>query len=93
MSPPKTSHAGYRALSADDRIRVSKLAAILRVCDALERTHSRRVKDISVQETRSRLQLTLHGVADAAVERLALRGKGGLFHDIFGLEISLSEQH
>jgi len=93
MSPPKTTHSGYRSLDANDRIRVSKLAAILRVCDALERTHSRRVKDISVKETHSRLQISLHGVADAAAERLALRGKGELFHDIFGLEISLSEQH
>lgn len=91
-SGPKPTHPTYRTLSTPDRIRVAKLAAILRVADALERTHSQRVRDISVAIRRSKLAITLHGPSDAAVERLAMQSKGRVFQDVFGLEISLSEQ-
>lgn len=92
QSGPKPSHTAYRNLTTDDRIRVAKLAALLRVADALERAHSQRVRDISVRVLRSKLQLTVHGVTDAAVERLAMQSKGNLFHDVFGLEVTLLEQ-
>lgn len=91
QSGPKPTHAAYRTLTTPDRIRVAKLAAILRVADALERAHSQRVKDISVKLLRSKLHLTLHGVSDAAVERLAMQSKGNVFHDVFGLEVVLAE--
>lgn len=91
-SGPKTSHSSYRGLSAPDRIRVSKLAAILRVADALERTHSQRVRDITVKITKGKARLTLTGVTDATAERLAMQGKGDLFHDVFGLKVVLNEQ-
>jgi len=90
-SGPKLRHPAYAALGNRDRIRVSKLAAILRVADALERTHSQRVSDLSVTITSQRLSLHLVGVSDAAVERLAMQSKGDLFQDVFGLEISLLE--
>ncbi|MDA0767943.1 MAG: HD domain-containing protein [Verrucomicrobia bacterium] len=92
QSGPKSTHTAYRNLPAPDRIRVGKLAAILRVADALERAHSQRVRDISVKCLRSKIHLTLHGVSDAAVERLAMQGKGNIFHDVFGLEVVLVEQ-
>ena len=82
---PRTRHPAYRALSGKNRIRVAKLAAILRVADALERAHSQRVRDFSVEITRNKIRLNLVGVSDAAVERLAMQSKGDLFHDVFGL--------
>ncbi|HJM65165.1 MAG: hypothetical protein CMN05_06610 [Roseibacillus sp.] len=90
-SGPRLRHAAYRNLSADDRIRVSKLAALLRVADALERAHTQRIRDFSVEIFRHKIQLNLEGVSDAAVERLAMQSKGDLFHDIFGLEVVIAE--
>ena len=93
QSGPKISHSAYRNLTTRDRIRVSKLSAILRVADALERAHSQRVRDIIVKCLRSKIHLTLSGVTDATVERLAMQSKGSLFHDVFGLEVVLDEQY
>jgi len=90
-SGPRLRHAAYRNLSADDRIRVSKLAALLRVADALERAHTQRIRDFSVEISRHKIQLNLEGVSDAAVERLAMQSKGDLFHDVFGLEVVIAE--
>lgn len=91
QSPPKPTHLRYQELRPEDQIRVSKMAALLRVADALERTHNQRIKNIHGTRRGNRFFLTLEGVQDAAVERLALTFKGQLFHDIFGLEIILQE--
>ncbi|WP_291432463.1 Ppx/GppA phosphatase family protein [Deinococcus sp.] len=39
-SPPKPSHAEFMALSVPDRARVTRLAAVLRVADGLDRSHA-----------------------------------------------------
>ncbi|MBB5351181.1 exopolyphosphatase/guanosine-5'-triphosphate,3'-diphosphate pyrophosphatase [Haloferula luteola] len=90
-SGPKLDHPIYAALDTADRILVSKLAAILRVADALERTHAQRVRDIIVSLDNSRLKLRLPGVTDVAVERLAMQGKGDLFAEVFGLDVFIED--
>lgn len=90
-SGPKPTHAGYRDLPADDRMRVSKLAAILRIADALDYSHSSRVGDIAVRIEKQKIVITLSGIADATAERLAMRSKATLFKDIFGLSVSVQE--
>lgn len=90
-SPPKANHSIYRDLSMSEQIRVSKLAAILRVADALDRAHSSRINKIQIKVKRRKLFLVLDGVHDAAVERLAMQSKGDLLQDIFGLEIVINE--
>ena len=91
MSPPKLTHDLYRTLAHPDRIRVSKLASLLRVADALERTHSNRVRDLTVSIAKNKLILELKDIPDATAERLALESKADLFRDIFGLEVIISE--
>ena len=90
-SGPKPNHPKYNELGTTERIRVSKLAAILRVADALERTHDQRVHDIEVTIRDRRLHLTLPGLSDSAVERLAMLSKADLFEQVFGLEVVIDE--
>ena len=86
-------HPSYAALSTDDRIRVSKLAAILRVADALERTHAQRVSLLEIRRDAGKLRLRLPGLADAAVERLAMTSKADLFEQVFGLAVVIDEEN
>lgn len=90
-SGPVLEHPRYAALGTEDRIRVCKLAAILRVADALERTHAQRVSEIQIQREPGRVRLRLPGLADAAVERLAMTSKADLFEQIFGLAVVIDE--
>lgn len=92
-SCPVLDHPGYAALSVDDRIRVSKLAALLRVADALERTHAQRVSQIEIRREPGKLRLRLPGLADAAVERLAMASKADLFEQVFGLSVMIDEDN
>ncbi len=92
-SGPLLTHPSYASLNTDDRIRVSKLAALLRVADALERTHAQRVSQLEIRREAGKLRLRLPGLADAAVERLALTSKADLFEQVFGLSVVIDEDH
>ena len=68
---------------------MQKLAALLRVAEAMERAHSRRIRSFTVHANARRLELLVSDVADLTLENLALRTKGALFSDIFGQDIVL----
>ncbi len=88
-SPPDVSERSYAELDLHDRLRVQKLAALLRVADAMERAHSRRIATFTARANNRRLELLVPGVRDLAIENLALRSKADLFTDIFGYEVVL----
>ena len=90
-SGPKPNHAGYRDLTAEDRMRVSKLAAILRIADALDHSHTSRVGEIDVSISKQKLNISLKGISDASVERMAMGSKADLFKDIYGLGVAIHE--
>jgi exopolyphosphatase/guanosine-5'-triphosphate,3'-diphosphate pyrophosphatase len=92
-SGPRLEHPSYAALNTDDRIRVSKLSAILRVADALERTHAQRVSQLEINREPGKLRLRLPGIGDAAVERLAMASKGDVFEQVFGLQVVIDEDN
>ena len=87
---PRNTHPEFRTLDRDDRIAVAKLSAILRVADALDRAHTQRVKKLSFSRENDRFVITVSGVDDVTLERLALRDKGTLFQDYYGLSIMLN---
>jgi len=92
-SGPRLVHPSYAALTTDDRIRVCKLAALLRVADALERTHAQRVAKLEIRRDGGKLRIRLPGLADAAVERLAMASKADLFEQVFGLSVVIDEDN
>lgn len=92
-SGPRMEHRIYAELSTEDRIRVCKLAALLRVADALERTHVQRVAQIEIRQEAGKLRIRLPGLADAAVERLAMASKADLFEQVFGLSVVVEEDN
>lgn len=92
-SGPRLDHPSYAALRTDDRIRVCKLAALLRVADALERTHAQRVANLEIRREAGKLRIRLPGLADAAVERLAMASKADIFEQVFGLAVVIDEDN
>lgn len=90
-SEPKASHAYYHNLPLPKRIRIAKLAALLRIADALDAGHRSRVRSLDVSILPQEISLTLHGINDAFVERLALRSKSSFFENIFGLKVTVQE--
>lgn len=90
-SVPRASHLSYMALSRESRVAINKLAAILRVADALIRGGRRRAADIQFQRQGDDLMVLMPGSRDLLLEERALETKGDLFEDIFGVKIRLEE--
>jgi len=91
-STPKPTHSIYRDLDTFQQMRVSKIASLLRIADALDRTHSARSENMRIRLTPGVVNIHLLNVSDATVERIAMKSKGNLFKNIFGLEIHIHEE-
>lgn len=83
-SSPKPSHEVYMSQSREHRIAISKMAAILRVATALERSRSQRIDDVKCAREHGRLVISVPDVDDLSLEQLALKQTGSLFEEIFG---------
>ncbi len=86
---PTTKDRSYAELDLPNRLRVQKLAALLRVADAMERAHSHRITNFTARYNGRQLELLVPGVHDLTIENLAMRSKADLFTDIFGYDVRL----
>lgn len=86
---PLPSHEGYAMLDRENRIVVLKLAAILRVADSLDRSHSQRVEITAAAVTDETLVISIPAVSDLTIEQVALRQKGGMMEQVYGYEVKL----
>jgi len=82
-------HSEFTTLSQKDRLIVLKLSAILRVCDALDRGHVQRVKNIRLDIRESEICIYGEYPGDVSLERYALQFKSELFEEVFGYSIRL----
>ena len=84
---PQPYHEGFSSLDRDDRLAVSKMAAILRVADALDRNHMQQVRDLRFTREGGDFVVWVRDVEDLTLERLALKEKGSMFEEIYGLKV------
>ena len=85
---PQQSHLPYMALDRTERVRVNKLAALLRIANALDAEHSQKVQDLHVKAADGTWLLEVQGVGDLAMERLKVEARADLFHEVFGRVLS-----
>lgn len=91
---PSTSHAEFAALKREARKRVSTLAALLRVADALDFNHDGRVLHLSIVEelcdkTTWTISLQVRPLADLDLEIEHAYAKADLFEKIFKRKLHL----
>jgi exopolyphosphatase/guanosine-5'-triphosphate,3'-diphosphate pyrophosphatase len=86
---PKPTHQGYTTLDRDDRIVVAKLAAILRLADALDDSRSQRIREIRCEASDGKFVISIPRVEDLALEQLAIQQNGSMFEEIFGMPVLL----
>jgi len=90
-SAPKPSHTEYMMLPRESRVAISKLAALLRVADALSRGHLHDAEDLRFERRADELIIHVPGGVDLLLEERDLATKGDLFEDIYGLKIRLEQ--
>jgi exopolyphosphatase/guanosine-5'-triphosphate,3'-diphosphate pyrophosphatase len=84
---PQKSHLPYMALDREDRVRVNKLSALLRVANALDAEHVQKVTDVRVTREDDAWILEVQGTGDLTMERLATTARTDLFAEVFGHEL------
>ncbi|MEW5849227.1 MAG: Ppx/GppA phosphatase family protein [Myxococcota bacterium] len=86
-SGPAPHHEEWQELSKEDRKRVKYLAALLRVADALDRSHHRLVQQLKVEHTRGEVTVRMTTTANADMELWAANEKADVFEDAFGMKL------
>jgi exopolyphosphatase/guanosine-5'-triphosphate,3'-diphosphate pyrophosphatase len=89
-STPKTSHDEYARLPARRRRTVRILAAILRVAENLDRSHSQVISGVTFRARRERAVLELWASGDAELELWATSRHVAPFEDVIGLPIRVA---
>lgn len=96
-APPHRDHPAFAALRRRERSVVERLAAILRLADALDRQHAGVVRDVTVVVGDAAVELrpTLGSDPESRLflEARAIAQKGALFANLFGREVHLVTPH
>ena len=85
--PQESEH--FQILARSDRMMILKLTAILRIADALDRSHGKSFSDFTLKKENDALVVRTKGSKNVALERFALTEKGDLFESIFGYKLVL----
>lgn len=86
---PKKRHPNFARLERTDRRLVRRLAAILRVADGLDRTHTQRVTGVGVERGRKAIRFILAASADPRVDQWEAERRAGLFSRVFDTSVVL----
>lgn len=84
---PQESHLPFIALDRTDRLIVNKLAAILRVVNALDAEHAQKVREVRLIRRGSSWILELDGDGDLTMELLAATARADMFAQIYGPQL------
>lgn len=86
---PQPNHEGYAILNREERVAVSKMAAMLRVAVALDESRSQRIHSFACSVEDYRLVIAIPQAEDLSLEQLALKQNGSMFEEVFGLRVLL----
>ena len=92
VESPAFEQAHYRHIEADSQIIVAKLAAILRLADALDDSGKQKIQKISVSLKKDSLVITASSSHNLALEKWAFNHKAKLFEEVFGIKPVLKQR-
>jgi exopolyphosphatase/guanosine-5'-triphosphate,3'-diphosphate pyrophosphatase len=91
-SAPTTQDENFRVLQPKDRLTVTKLAALMRLADGLDVSHTKRVQSVSAEKAKKGWVLNLQGEGDLMLEVWALEKRRALFQDVFGVTLEIKSE-
>lgn len=86
---PKRSHVNFGRLDKPDRRLVRRLAGILRLGVALNRSHQQLVTHVDCHVRKDRVTLVLSALREPVVELWDIRRKAGLFEKAFDVRLAV----
>ncbi len=89
---PALSDPNFAALSPERRITLAKLAAIIRVADAVDRSHLQKATVTDVALSGEELTITVIADQDISLEEWTFLDKADFFENVFGVRPILRRQ-
>ncbi|MEO7993430.1 MAG: Ppx/GppA phosphatase family protein [bacterium] len=87
--PDSGRHTEFAQLSHQDRVRVTKMTALLRVADGLDRTHQRQITAIQARVQGPKVIIAVESSNDLEIERWAIERNASLFKRMFLADLAL----
>ncbi len=86
---PSNSHKVFCDLDCESQALVTKLAAILRIADGLDRAHDAAVRDVRTMMQDTRIEIVAVLRRPSPTDLWGGQRKRGLFEETFGLEVEI----
>ena len=86
---PQRSHLPYMELDRVDRVIVNKLAAILRVANALDAEHLQKVRNLKLIRSDKAWVLEIEGTGDITMEQMAATARTDMFVEVYGRQVAV----
>ncbi len=87
---PQKSHESYLRLKGKDRVTTAKLVAILRLADAMDRSHKQKIKEVKVKHKEKEMIITGTASVDTLLEEWTFEVKAEFFQEVFGTKPMLN---
>jgi exopolyphosphatase/guanosine-5'-triphosphate,3'-diphosphate pyrophosphatase len=89
---PQQTHLPYIALDAPDRLIVNKLAAIMRIANALDAEHLAKIGRLELKRDGEVWTLDLESTADLTLERIAAAARADMFVETYGRQLLIRQR-
>ena len=86
---PTREDVEYAKLSESDRLLVSKLVAIFRLCNALDKSKKQKLKNMKIKLSDENLIITAESNENVCLEKWAVDKCSAFFEEVFGLKVKL----
>ena len=86
---PHKNHDHFAVLNSEDKKRVKKLAAILRLADSLDHAHNQWINDLTCKTDKHKVKITCNINRSYNDEYHSVAEKKDLFEDVFSKEINI----
>lgn len=88
-APPAADHTLFAILSEEDKRRVLLMAPILRIADALDRSHRCLVQELACELQEDTVVLHVGAEEEMPIEAMALKRKCGMFQQVYQRDVQL----
>lgn len=82
---PGYIHENFQRLSDKNKVVVSKLVAIIRIADALDKGHKQKIRDMKITLDEKKVYITAETNEDTLLEEWTFVNKADFFKEVFGV--------
>lgn len=89
---PLETHSTFNQLFPRDKVLVAKLSAIIRLADALDRSHTQKFDSVNIKFKKGKMKILAKTHEDAVLEQWTFLNKSVFFQEVYGIKAELKKE-